>query len=149
MRNSKKKNQTPGHEFGKGPRATTVSPFEYVNAINNGNHLINDDPAHYESLYNAYMANKAFSFHLDTIFQANEMNLNYHLDNKMQYDYLFSTVRQKRRSGNWMKKEKNDDLRAISEYYKINNTIAQMYLNVMSEDEIIRIRKEVNYEPRK
>ena len=42
-----------------------------------------------EEKYIAGRTNKVLSNYLDTILYSNEMNMNRHLEDKMQYEYLF------------------------------------------------------------
>jgi hypothetical protein len=135
MKDNKKKSQ----KFGENNAPT--SPFSYINAINKGEHLINDSPnsVQYEKEYNAFIANKAFSFHYDTVLQSNQMNMNSHLENGMQYEYYMSTIRPRKRMG-WYKSSKPTDLDLICEYFAINKNIGLKYLNLLSESEIKIIR---------
>ena len=43
-----------------------------------------------EKQYNSYIINKGLSYFIDTIFPANEMNLNSHIPNRMEYDFLIN-----------------------------------------------------------
>ena len=66
-----------------------VNPFDYVNSINTTKkYLINDDID--EKDYQPYMVNRSLSYFADTILMANEMNMNAHLDKKLQYDFYFN-----------------------------------------------------------
>ena len=67
-----------------------MNPFDYVNAINySKENIIIDDIT--ESGYNGFMTNRSLSYFHDTILMANEMNINHHLDNKLQFDFLIMT----------------------------------------------------------
>lgn len=136
MQNSKKKSP----KFGENNVPT--SPFTYINAINKGTHLINESPnsSQYEKEYNPFITNKAFSFHYDTILQANKMNMNSHLTNGMQYDYYMSVVRPRKRAGVWHKSKKPADLDLICKHFAINKNIGLKYLNLLSDSEIKIIR---------
>ena len=51
----------------------SISPFDYVNAINHTkDNIIVDEWT--ESQYKSFVVNKALSFSADTVIQANEMN---------------------------------------------------------------------------
>jgi hypothetical protein len=88
--------------------------------------------------YNAFMVNKALSYHLDTIFLANQMNLNPHLDKKVQYDYLMSTVRGHKRPFNkWATKTPiPKEVAAIQEYYNLSDQKALEAYKVLTKDEV-------------
>ena len=82
----------------------TTNPFEYLTAINDTKKdVMIDDIA--EKGYNAFMVNRGLSYFNDTVLFANEMNLNAHLDNRLQFDFLINIVRRRKRFSKWMKPE--------------------------------------------
>ncbi len=119
-----------------------MNPFDYVKDINfDKQYLMNDDYA--ESEYSPYITNKALALFPDTLFFANEMNLNPHLDKKLQHDYLFESVRKKRRFEKWpWKKGQSDDIDLIMRIYKYNRQKAKEALSVLSEEQLIMIKKQ-------
>lgn len=133
MQTNKKKSPKVGSES-----SAPTSPFAYINSINRGSHFFNESPKtpYMETGYNGFLANKAFSMHYDSILQANEMNMKHNLDNLLQYEYLFSTVRPRSRGGIWYKSKKNEDLDAICEHFNINKNVGLNYLNLLSKSEI-------------
>jgi len=57
-----------------------ISPFDYVKSINETKKNLmrtgdSFEDALYERDYNPWVVNQAFSFHLDTILYANQMNM--------------------------------------------------------------------------
>ena len=70
---------------------------DWLNSINQSKVNIIDEMPDSESKYLPFIVNKCLSGHLDSVIFANEMNLNHHLDNKMQYDFLLNTLRSKKR----------------------------------------------------
>ena len=74
-----------------------MNPFEFVKSINEKTGHILADNGDLEKQYNAFLVNRGLSFTPDTILAANEMNVVPFLDKRMQYDYLYSTVRKKKR----------------------------------------------------
>lgn len=50
-----------------------------------------------EHKYVPWRTNYILSNHLDTVLFANEMNINPFLDDKMQYDFLFHSIKSKKR----------------------------------------------------
>lgn len=116
------------------------SPFAFINAIQQGKHSIRSDPSR-ESDYNAFLTNKAFSFHYDTVIQSNEMNQNYGLDSMLQYDYYLGTIRKCKRPHRWYKSPKTDkNVIIVAEHYKINKKRALEYLSLMTDDDLIKIK---------
>jgi hypothetical protein len=98
-----------------------------------------------EKDYNAFIVNKALSFHYDCVLSANQMNMNHVLDNKLQYHYLINTIRPYRRDfQKWLKAEKVENLECVKEYYGYSNAKAKAALEVLSEEQIKAIKKELN-----
>jgi hypothetical protein len=98
-----------------------------------------------EKDYNAFIVNKALSFHYDCVLSANQMNMNHVLDNKLQYHYLINTIRPYRRQyQKWLKAEKVENLECVKEYYGYSYEKAKAALEVLSEDQIKIIKKELN-----
>jgi hypothetical protein len=120
-----------------------MNPFEFCNDINYGkSNIMVDDIA--EKAYNAFMVNRQLSYFNDTVLMANEMNLNAHLDNRLQFDFLINIVRKKKRFSKWAKAQKNDDIEAIKEYYGYSNEKARQVHSLLSSDKINDLKKKVN-----
>ena len=120
-----------------------MSPFDYLKAINESKEdvmLTSQD----EKKYAAFIVNRGLSFFMDTIFQANEVNRNHHLDSRLQFDYLLNSIRQKKRYSKWLKSEKLDDLDIVKEYYGFGNEKAKNALQVLTEDQLAYIRRKLN-----
>lgn len=120
----------------------TMGPFDFVNSINSSKktNLMQEDAAA-EKEYSPFLTNKALSYFLDTLGHANRMNMNFHLDNKLQYQYLLNIVRPRKRHSKWVKKLENPDLDIIKEYYGYNNQKAEEALSVLSPDQINEIKR--------
>ncbi len=119
-----------------------MNPFEYCNDINYGkSNIMVDDIA--EKSYNSFMVNRQLSYFNDTVLIANEMNLNAHLDNRLQFDFLINIVRKKRRFSKWAKAQKNDDVEVIKEYYGYSNEKARQVLSLLSSERINDLKKKV------
>lgn len=105
--------------------------------------LIKDDPQ-VEGSYPTFMVNRGLSQFPDTIFYANEMNLNSILDNKLQYDYLLYSVRKRKRVGKWAKASEDDDIELITQIYKYNRQRAIEALRILSKKDIKGLRAEID-----
>lgn len=98
-----------------------------------------------EKDYSAFVVNKALSFHYDCIMYANQMNQLPSLDAKMQFHYLLNSVRPyKRKYQKWLKLEKVSDLECVKELYGYSNEKAKAALEVLSDDQIDVIKKNLN-----
>jgi hypothetical protein len=68
------------------------------------------------------------------------MNEKWMLDKKMQYDFLYGSVRRRRRFDKWMKREEDDMIPLVMEIYKVNQRRAIEYLGLMNEDQKKELR---------
>ena len=121
-----------------------MNPFDYINDINfNKENVIRNsgNPELAEKLYNPYLVNKALSQFPDTARIANEMNLHYILDKKMQFEFLLNIVRKKKRFTKWAKKEDNEDLDLVAEYYGYSYEKARQALNLLTNEQIKIIKE--------
>ena len=95
--------------------------------------------------YNAFIVNRALSFHYDCVMQANEMNKVPGTSGSMQYSFLLNSVRgYKRPFRKWEKRETIDDLEAVKEYYNYSNEKAKEALSLLSDTQIQEIKKYLN-----
>lgn len=95
-----------------------------------------------EKDYNPYVVNKTLSYHMDCILYANQMNTNYHLDKKPQYDYLLNIVRAKKRSYvSWVKPIKEDNLQSIKLLFGYSDRKAEDALKVLTDEQIELIKE--------
>ena len=125
-----------------------MNPFDYVNAINySKENIIVDDIT--ENGYNGFMTNRSLSYFQDTILMANEMNINHHIDNKLQFDFLINIVRKRRRFSKWFKPESESDVEVVKEYYGYSNEKACQALTLLTRNQIDELKKKVNKGGRK
>ena len=118
-------------------------PFDYVSAINtNKNDLIrdSDNPELSERLYKPFLVNKALSYFPETLAHANIMNSMTHLDNILQNDFYLNSIRPGKRYTKWHKKEDNDVMDCIQEYYKVNYNRAQEIAKILTKAQIDLIK---------
>ena len=96
-----------------------------------------------ESLYVPFVVNRALSLFPDTLFHVNEMNLNSHLDSKLQYEYLYNSIRKKKRFEKWpWKKVEVSDVDLICDVYKYNRVKAREVLSVLTKEQISELKKQ-------
>ena len=96
-----------------------------------------------EKEYNPFLTNRGFSYFPDTIFHAQEMNMLHHLDKKLQYDYLFNSIRKSKRFSKWSKKDNNKDIDVIIEYFGYSRRRAEEALTILSKEQINSIKKKL------
>jgi hypothetical protein len=125
-----------------------MNPFEFVKAINNKKNIIRDDLD--EKSYLPYMINHTFSYFPDTALLANEMNINHHLDNKLQNDFFINTIRKNpKRFSKWNKVKHDGDFEAVKEYYGYSNDKTRSALSLLSAEQINIIKQKVDHGGRK
>jgi hypothetical protein len=119
-----------------------ASPFDFLNEINYGkNNLIVDDIT--EKEYNSFMVNRGLSYFNDTVLMANEMNLNHHLDSRLQNDFLINIVRKKKRFSKWNKPETVSDVEVVKEYYGYSNEKARQALSLLTKEQLDILKQKV------
>jgi|LakMenE01Jun11ns_1017448.scaffolds.fasta_scaffold9710512_2 hypothetical protein len=117
-----------------------LSPFDFVKSINEKTENLIQVQPDAERDYVPFMVNRSLSFSPDTILYANMMNEKWMLDKKMQYDFLYGSVRRRRRFDKWMKREEDDMIPLVMEIYKVNQRRAIEYLCLMNEDQKKELR---------
>jgi len=119
-----------------------MNPFEYMNAINHTKkNVMVDDLA--EKQYNAFMINRSLSYFNDTVLMANEMNINHHLDNRLQFDFLINIVRKKKRFSKWIKPETVGEVEVVKDYYGYSNEKARQALTLLTSEQIDELKNKV------
>lgn len=99
-----------------------------------------------EKSYSAFMVNKALSVHIDCLHHVNNMNLNHHLDKKLQYDYYFYSIKKyKRKYQKWMKYNETNDIQPIKEFYGYSTTKAKLVLNILSKEQLKYISEKLDH----
>lgn len=115
--------------------------FTFINDISFGKkNLFNEET---EPKYEPYMVNKALSLSVDSVIDANDMNLYYDLPKRMQHDYLINSIRPRKRFEKWPKADKNDDIAVIKEYYKYNDAKARSALSILGKKQIAIIKEKL------
>ena len=120
-----------------------MTPFDYLKAINETKEdvmLTSED----EHKYSSFIVNRGLSFFMDTIFQANEVNQNFQLDSRLQFDYLLNNIRKKKRYSKWLKPEKLEKVELVKEYYGFSNEKAKDALRILSEDQLAYIKDKLD-----
>ncbi len=113
---------------------------DWLNSINQTKKNLIDADVSVEKTYPPYIINKCLSGHIDTIMFANEINLNHHLDKKLQYDFYINILRVKKRFSPWIKKETNKDLDYVKSYYGYSNEKAEQSLKILTKEQLTFIR---------
>jgi hypothetical protein len=113
-----------------------MNPFDYLNSINySKKDIMVDDAA--EKSYSAFMVNRGLSYFHDTVLIANEMNINHHIDSRLQYDFMMNIVTKKKRFSKWLKSDEElNSINTIKEYYGYSDEKAKYILSLLSHEQI-------------
>jgi len=117
-----------------------MNPFEYLNTINYSKKNIMVDDAS-EKSYSGFMINRGLSYFPDTVLIANEMNINHHLDHRLQYDFMMNIVTKKKRFSKWLKSnEELNSINTIKEYYGYSDEKAKSILSLLSHEQLNELK---------
>jgi len=119
-----------------------MKPFDLINSITYKKDIVMNNSN--EGSYNPFITNRSLSQFIDCILLANEMNQRHHIDNKLQYDYLINRIRPRKRFKKWDKKQDNENIEIIKEYYSCNNDKARVIYSLLSKQQIDIIKKKLN-----
>jgi|TARA_Y100000015_G_scaffold12944_1_gene12404 hypothetical protein len=115
---------------------------DWLNSINTTKkNLLDEDPT---LKYPAFIINRCMSGHIDTILLANEMNVQNHLDPKLQYDFFINIVRPKKRFAPWLRKDKLNSLELVKEYYGYSDEKARVALKILTDEQLNYIAKRMD-----
>ena len=121
----------------------SISPFDYVKTINDSKiHMM--DSVETEKDYNAFIVNRSMSYFHDTVLLANEMNRYHHTDSRLQYDFLFHSVRKRKRFSKWLKKDNGSSIDVIMRFYKYNYEKARSVVGLFSDDQLNELKERMN-----
>ena len=121
-----------------------MSPFDFVKEINHGKTNLMDETPELEKEYKPFIVNRALSFNHDTTRYANEMNVQNHLDSKLQFDFFLNIIRPKKRYGKWLKRENNEVLESIKDYYKCSYAKAREYATLLNDSQLDIIKRRID-----
>ena len=125
-----------------------MNHFDYLNSINYSKENIMHDNLD-EKAYNSFMVNRGLSYFNDTVIYANEMNRYAHIDSKLQYDFLRTLIRKRKRFSKWTKEDKNSDIDLIKEYYGYSKEKTFQVLPLLSKEQLAFISKKLSKGGRK
>tara|TARA_B110001454_G_scaffold89452_1_gene85430 strand:+ start:652 stop:1038 length:387 start_codon:yes stop_codon:yes gene_type:complete len=120
------------------------NPFQYANDLMK-NKAYDGDCIRERKDYKPFFINRSLSYQPDLIHYANMMNRYPMLEKKGHYDFLYQTVEKKKRPyKGWIKAKKLDDLAIVKEYYKYSNKRALESLDILTEENIIYMKRRMN-----
>jgi len=108
------------------------NPFDFVKSVSYDKKDLMVDEVE-EKAYQPFLINKALSYHQDSVFLTNEMNVRHGVDNRLQYMFFLNTLRKRQRFSKWSKPYVSKKLDTLKEYYQISTREAKEYVNLLSE----------------
>jgi hypothetical protein len=120
-----------------------MSPFEVIGSLS----VSEDDRWEEvgEKDYNSFMINRGFSYYLDCIMQANEMNRFYSAPKQLQYDFFrYSIQPKKKRFSKWSSQKKDAEVQQVSEYYQLSLRKAATVRAFLTEEDMASISAKLN-----
>jgi len=118
-----------------------MTPFDFLNAINETKKdLIKEDPSN-EKEYSAWMVNRGLSFFSDTVMYANEMNQRHQVSNKWQFQFLLNSIPKKKRFSKWFKREEEKHLKLVMDCYGYSSEKAKQVLTILTPEQLKTIEE--------
>lgn len=117
---------------------------DWLNSINQTKENLMSEDSSLAKEYAPYIINRCLSGNIDCILFVNEMNINSHLDEDMQYSFLLNTLRKRKRFSPWLRKDKVTDLECIKQYYGYSNEKASQALKILSPQQINFIKQKLD-----
>jgi hypothetical protein len=123
----------------------TYQLSDYLNAINvNKEPLLDESETYTKQSYPPFVVTRCLSYFPDTLFAANEVNIRPHMDSKMHFDFLRGAVRPRKRFSKWLKREEDERVAALIDYYGFSSRKAREALTVLTEEQISEIVAETS-----
>lgn len=97
-----------------------------------------------ESDLSVYMLNRFLSMDPTTTLYANEMNMNYHLPKRMQYDYYLHAIKKEKRFFKYMKHKNEDIIALIREYFGYSESLAKQIVPIFDNEQIEYMKAKLN-----
>lgn len=121
------------------PKEKKLGLFDIIGELSYGkNDLVreSEDPEVAIKSFNGFMTNKAFSYHLSSIYDANIMNAAAHVDPLLQHDYYLFALRREKRFSKWFKPEDSTVLNTLAHHYNVNLKRAQEIMSVLNQEQV-------------
>ena len=114
----------------------------YLNAINYSKEpLLDTDDEFVEKKYVPFVVNRCLSYFPDTILYVNTVNYFPNMDKKMQFDFLRTSIRKKKRFSKWLKNQNPENLELVKEYFGYSNSKALEALALLTDEDILKMKE--------
>jgi len=97
-----------------------------------------------EKDYVPFIVNRGLGYFQDTVLLANEMNVNCHIDSKLQYDFLKGTVSKRKRFSKWLKEDNDEKVDIICQAYGFSRSNAKSVVTLFDNTQIELLKKRLD-----
>ena len=111
------------------------NPFDFVKSVSYTKHNLMVDEIE-EKAYQPFLINKSLSYHQDSVFLTNEMNIRHGVDNRLQYMFFLNTLRKRQRFSQWSKPYISKKIDTVKKYYQISTKEAKEHVNLLSDKQL-------------
>ena len=115
------------------------NPFDFVKSVSYDKKDLMVDEVE-EKAYQPFLLNKSLSYHQDSIFLTNEMNVRHGADNRLQYMFFLNTLRKRQRFSQWSKPYISKKIDTVKQYYQISIREAKDYVNLLSDKQVRELK---------
>ena len=115
------------------------NPFDFVKSVSYDKKDLMVDEVE-EKAYQPFLINRALSYHQDSVFLTNEMNVRHGVDNRLQYQFFLNTLRKRQRFSQWQKPYISKKLDTVKEYYQISTREAKDYVELLSDKQLRELK---------
>jgi len=115
------------------------NPFDFVKSVSYDKKDLMVDEVE-EKAYQPFLINKALSYHQDSVFLTNEMNVRHGVDNRLQYQFFLNTLRKRQRFSQWSKPYISKKIDTVKQYYQISTREAKDYVNLLSDKQVRELK---------
>lgn len=120
-----------------------ANPFNYIGLINNKGGIPED--AELKLNYVPFLTNRNFSYSLDTVLVANEINRYPNCDKPLQFKYMYHSIKKRKRYAKWTKAPKPTiDFLVVKKYYGYNTRNTEIAMKLLTKDQLKIIKEKMN-----
>ena len=116
-----------------------MNPFDFVKSVSYTKQDLMVDEVE-EKAYQPFLINKSLSYHQDSVFLTNEMNVRHGVDNRLQYQFFLNTLRKRQIFSQWSKPYISKKIDTVKEYYQISTKEAKVYVDLLSDKQIRELK---------
>ena len=116
------------------------NPFDFVKSVSYDKKDLMVDEVE-EKAYQPFLVNKALSYHQDSVFLVNEMNIRHSTDNRLQYLFFINTLRKRQRFSKWHKPYESKKLDTVKNYFGVSSKVAKEYLELLNEKQYRELKE--------